>query len=90
MKLIKEVGIEVKLPVNIHIDSKVFIQIAANLIYFIREKILKGMVKTEYINTRDQLADQLTKELGKIQHECLSSKIGMLYVFAPRSLIGSV
>jgi len=33
-----------------------------------------------YINTKDQLADILTKALGRIQFEELRSKIGMIKI----------
>lgn len=41
------------------------------------------MLKTEHINTKDQLADVLTKSLGKVQHNMLVSQLGMKDVFQP-------
>ena len=45
------------------------------------EKILAGVIKTEKINTADQTADILTKGLGKLQHDKLVGKLGMIDVF---------
>ncbi|XP_070057838.1 uncharacterized protein [Nicotiana tomentosiformis] len=61
--MLKEIGFKFELPVTIYSDSKDAIQIAANPVFhertkyieigchFIRENILQGLVKTEYINT---------------------------------------
>ncbi|XP_019244361.1 PREDICTED: uncharacterized protein LOC109224228 [Nicotiana attenuata] len=54
------------------------------------ELIWLGLVKTEYISTREQQADLLTKGLTKVQHEYLSSKLGVFDVFTLPSLRGSV
>ncbi|XP_049410687.1 TMV resistance protein N-like [Solanum stenotomum] len=90
VRLFKELGADVQLPVTIHCDSKSAIQIAANPVlhertkhieldcHFIREKIQQGLVETKYLNTKEQEADILTKGLGKSQHEYLMSKFGEL------------
>nr|XP_016497728.1 PREDICTED: uncharacterized mitochondrial protein AtMg00810-like [Nicotiana tabacum] len=71
--LFKDIGVPVALLVTIHTDSKAAIQIAANPVFqertkhieidchFIREKIQNGLVKTEYVSTKEQLADVLQK-----------------------------
>ena len=73
VKLFKELGVEVHTPVTIYSDSKSAIQIAANPMlhertkhieldcHFIREKIHNGLVQTQYLNTKEQEADMLTK-----------------------------
>uniref|UniRef100_A0A1S3X1K3 Uncharacterized protein n=1 Tax=Nicotiana tabacum TaxID=4097 RepID=A0A1S3X1K3_TOBAC len=75
--LLKDIGVSVALPVNIHTDSKAAIQIAVNLVFhertknieidchFIREKIQNGLVKTEYVATKEQLPEILTKGVTK-------------------------
>lgn len=87
--LIKEFGVDVKLPSKIYSDSKAAIQIAANPVYhertklveidchLIREKVMQGLVSTNYIRTNEQPADVLTKCLPRVQHEVLSFKLGI-------------
>ncbi|XP_060211926.1 secreted RxLR effector protein 161-like [Lycium barbarum] len=85
--ILKELGVQIDLPVSMICDSKAAIQIAANPIFhertkhididchFVRERITQGMLKTEYIHTKEQLADLFTKSLGKAQHQYLLSKL---------------
>ena len=93
--LYKELGVNIKQPVNLFCDSKAAIQIASNPIfhertkhfdidcYFIREKILQHMIKTQHVSTKDQLADLLTKELWKASHLHLMAKLGVKDIFQP-------
>lgn len=55
-----------------------------------REKIQQGMIKTEYVPTKHQQADILTKGLYRTRHEYICSKLGMLNIFAPHILRGSI
>ena len=93
--LYKELGVNIKQPVDLFCDSKAAIHIASNPIfhertkhfdidcYFVREKILQKMIKTQYVSTRDQLADILTKGLWKSPHLHLMSKLGLKDIFQP-------
>lgn len=45
--------------------------------HFIRECAEQGKVEVEHVSTNDQLADILTKPLGRIRFQELRSKIGM-------------
>ena len=99
--LLKDLRVDITTPVRICCDSKAAIQIATNPIFhertkhieidchFIREKIKDGLIKPEYVGTKSQLADLLTKGLGTEQHQFLLSKLGVLDVFRP-SLRGSI
>ena len=91
--LLKDLRVNISNPVILYCDSKVVTQIATNPIFhertkhieidchFIREKIKDGLVKLEYVGTKSQLADLLTKGLGIVQHQFLLSKLGVLDVF---------
>lgn len=69
--------VNVELLAQLRCDNKVAIQIAANPIiyertkkidincYFMRERILQGMVKTDHMSTKEKLTDILTKGLAK-------------------------
>ena len=48
--------------------------------HFIREKVESGQVTLDYISTRDQLADILTKPLGKITFERLRAQLGLEWI----------
>lgn len=100
--LLKDLGIEMHKPVEVCTDSKAAILLAANPVYhertkhieidyhFIREKIVQGIICTKYTPTHEQPADMLTKGLTKIQHQLLSSKLGVQNIFSLPSLRGSV
>jgi len=93
--LMKDIGSEVILAVCVFSDSKSAMQIAANPVYhertkhidvdcyFIREKILQGVITTSYISTQEQPADMLTKGLTRVQHNYLNSKLGLCDIFSP-------
>jgi len=99
--LLKELQSEVEQPTIVYSDSKAVLQIAVNPVFhertkhieidchFIRQKIQTGLIRTEYISSKEQLADILTKGLPRAQHEHLISKLGVLNVFAPTSLRGN-
>jgi len=52
-----------------HIDTK---------FHFIRECVDKGIILLEYANTQDQLADLMTKALGRARFCELREKIGVV------------
>ena len=51
--------------------------------FFIKEKIDSGALRLEYVKSRDQLGDCLTKGLGPKDIELVCNKIGMLNIFSP-------
>ncbi|WVZ83899.1 LOW QUALITY PROTEIN: hypothetical protein U9M48_030994 [Paspalum notatum var. saurae] len=75
--------------VELRVDSKSALALAKNPIFyeqskhirvryhFIRDCWEEGSIKARYINTKDQLADLLTKPLGRIKFLELRSRTGM-------------
>jgi hypothetical protein len=75
--------------VQLMVDSKSALALAKNPVFherskhirlryhFIRSSLEEGSIKASYINTMDQLADLLTKPLGRIKFRELCSRIGM-------------
>jgi len=78
------------LLVTMHCDNKAAMHIAENLIsheitkhlridcHYTRDKILEVFLQTPYVPSKAQLADLLTKLLGELQHNLLTSRLGLL------------
>jgi hypothetical protein len=76
--------------VELRVDSKSALALRKNPVFherskhiwvryhFIRGYLEEGSFKACYINTNDQLADLLTKPLGRIKFLELCSRIGMI------------
>jgi hypothetical protein len=76
--------------VELKVDNKSALALAKNPIFHVRSKHIRvryhfirgcleeGSFKACYINTKDQLADLLTKPLGMIKFFELCSMIGMI------------
>lgn len=76
--------------VQLLVDSKSALALAKNPVFherskhirlryhFIRSCLEEGSIEASYINTTDQLADLLTKPLGRIKFLELCSRIGMI------------
>ncbi|GKB47702.1 ribonuclease H-like domain-containing protein [Tanacetum coccineum] len=83
-----DLNCEVLLPVTLHCDST--IEIAVNPVFherikhlkidlhFVREKILKGVVKTVKVDSANQIANILTTGLDTVQHKELVKKLEMV------------
>ena len=46
--------------------------------HYIRDMVLRGAVKLEYVAMDDQIADVLTKPLARVKFECFREKLGVL------------
>jgi hypothetical protein len=74
------------------VDSKSALTLARNPVFherskhidlryhFIRNCLVEGTVSATYINTVDQLADILTKALGRVKFQELRARIGMVQI----------
>ncbi|XP_060180584.1 uncharacterized mitochondrial protein AtMg00810-like [Lycium barbarum] len=56
----------------------------------VSEIIQSGLIETQFLGTREEQADIMTKGLGRPQHEILLSKLGVFNIFATTSLRGSI
>lgn len=91
--LLQELGMKIELPTEPFCDNKVALQIAFNPMYheqtnhieidchFIIEKLQQGLIITEYVTGKEQMADVLTKSLGRQLHNDMLCSLGMLNVF---------
>jgi hypothetical protein len=82
------------------VDSKSALALAKNPVFhkrskhirvkyhFIRDCLEEGSVKPYYISTKDQLADFLTKSLGRIKFQELRTRIAMLQL--PLKIYGKI
>jgi hypothetical protein len=89
-RLLGELLDEKREAVKIFIDNKSAIQLCKNPVlherskhidtryHFIREKVADGKVAVEYVSTTNQLADILTKALGRAQFQNLRARIGVI------------
>jgi hypothetical protein len=78
--------------VELRVDSKSALALAKNPVFherskhirvryhFIRSCLEEGSVRANYINTQDQLADFLTKSLGRVKFQELRARIGMAQI----------
>ncbi|KAL3363568.1 hypothetical protein AABB24_012702 [Solanum stoloniferum] len=87
--LFQELGVYVQQPIDLMCDNKAAISIVVNPIFhertkhididchFVRERINQGMIRTGHVSTTEQLANIVTKGLGRAQHEYLMGKLGL-------------
>ncbi|KAJ0837837.1 putative RNA-directed DNA polymerase [Helianthus annuus] len=93
INVLKELHINVTLPIDIFCDNNAAISITANPVFhdrtkhfeidlfFLREKISAGVIKTVSIESENQPADIFTKGLPVYQHDSLIKKLNMHDVF---------
>nr|GEV96653.1 ribonuclease H-like domain-containing protein [Tanacetum cinerariifolium] len=93
LKILKDYNVENLLPVSLHCDSNSANKIAANSVFhertkhleiylhFVREKILKGVIKTIKVESANQIADILTKGLDTLQHKLFVENFGIFDIY---------
>ena len=93
--LLKEMGVNHPEPMTLHCDSQPAIYISSNPVFhertknieiechFIRDEIVKGVLKLTYVTTKEQLVDIFTKALGRKEFDMFFSKLGIRNLHAP-------
>jgi len=99
VRLLEELGVYNLTPVTLNCDNQSALHIARNPVFhertkhieidchFIRDKVLEGLLQLNYMPTKFQLADVLTKILSSPQFHDLLIKLGMFNT-DPSSLRG--
>ena len=100
-RLLDDLGAKQLKPSKMYYDSKSAIYIAANPVFHertkhiesdchqVRDAIQDGLLETVHVRTTEQVADVLTKALGKAQFEALLFKLGVRNFNIP-NLRGSI
>ncbi|CAL1400598.1 unnamed protein product [Linum trigynum] len=86
-RLLKELGVNCRVPMHLYGDNTSAIQIALNPVlhdrtkhievhvHYIRQLVTEGRIQLSYLSTEDQPANILTKALASSRHWYLSAKL---------------
>ena len=76
-------------------DNQSYVKLSENLVFhdksvhieikyhYIRDMVHKGAVKLQYVVTKEQIADVLTKPLARVKFEYFWEKLGVLQIEVP-------
>jgi len=94
-RLLQELRVKAEGSINMRSDSQSAIAIAKNPVHhdrtkhveidrhFISEKIEGKIISLNYVPTRHQIVDILTKALHRTNFQELCSKLGMISIYSP-------
>ncbi|GJZ21912.1 hypothetical protein Tco_0558951 [Tanacetum coccineum] len=93
LKVFTELNVDTSIPVPLHCDNSSTKQIAVNPVFhkrtkhfeiklfFLREKVTDGVVKTVKIRSADNTSDIFTKGLSVIDHNSFCENLGMFDMY---------
>lgn len=93
--LLRDFGIPHSKPMTLRCDNKSALYLSVNPVFhertkhiesechFIRDFIINGTISTLHVSSADQLADILTKALGRKEFKIFLYKLGILDLYAP-------
>ena len=94
-RLLADLGVTQDSPMDMFCDNKAAMHIAKNPVFHertkqiesdchaVRDTVLSRLIATKYVSTTEQLADILTKALGRGSFDNLLSKLGVYDLHAP-------
>lgn len=94
-EVLTSLGVDCTTPAKLYCDNKSAIYLTANPVFhartkhveadchFIRDEIVKGVLKPEHVSTTNQLADIFTKALGRKEFESFLCKLGICDLHTP-------
>ena len=94
-ELIKELGVQIPMPMEVYYDNKSAIYIAENPVFHertkhieidchvTRERIKSGMIMLKHIGTNDQPADVSPRHYHRTRLQLLLSKLGVYDIYSP-------
>ena len=97
-QLLKELGEEIKKPMQLYCDNKAAMYIASNPVFhertkhievdchYVREKLLEGSISTTFVVTDNQLADIFTKSLSGSRIRIIRNKLDNSNILCPTKL----
>ena len=50
---------------------------------FIRKKVQKSVISTEYVRIEEQLGDIFTRVLNEVRVDSICDKFGIIYIYTP-------
>ncbi|GKB02945.1 hypothetical protein Tco_0831034, partial [Tanacetum coccineum] len=87
VKVMKDLNVGNLLPAELRFDNKSAMQIDANQVmhektkhfdldvHLVREKVSSGLIKTVKVDSKDNVADMLTKAIWSFQHGYVEKKV---------------